>query len=242
MGSPRVEHGGMPETISVSDAARHLSLSPTTIHRMVDELPAFRVSGRWRLRVSDLEEWILRRRRPEDLPAEPVNYPGGEVRLHPYLDLRNIFLDVPETDAGGVIRASIGRARLAFGGSPGEADASALRDRVCRSVLEREELSSTAFHPDAAFPHPKDEDRHLLGSNQIVVVRALGPVEFRDACMHRPRIVFLLLARTISVQLIWEARLSYLLHGERLLPRLLAAASAEEVYEAFEGASGEDAS
>jgi hypothetical protein len=27
-----------------------------------------------------------------------------------------------------------------------------------------------------------------------------------------------------------------------LLPRLLAAASAEEVYEAFEGASGEDAS
>lgn len=240
MGSQTLEQSSVPETMSVSDAARHLSLSPTIIRRIVGELHAIRVGGRWSLRVSDLEEWILRRRRPEELPAEPVDYPGREVRLRPYLDLRNIFLDAPETDARGLIRAVLSRARLALAGDPGEAEELALRERVCRSVQEREELSSTAFHPDAAFPHPRSDDRRLLGANQIVVVRALGPVEFRDPCMHRPRIVFILLARTISVQLIWEARLSYLLHRERLLPRLLEARSAEEVHEVFEGASGED--
>ena len=51
------------ETMSVSDAMRYLSLSPTTIRRLAGELHAVRVDGRWRLRVSDLEEWIARRGR-----------------------------------------------------------------------------------------------------------------------------------------------------------------------------------
>jgi mannitol/fructose-specific phosphotransferase system IIA component (Ntr-type) len=107
-------------------------------------------------------------------------------------------------------------------------------------VAEREELSSTAFHPEVAYPHPKEADRSLLSAHQIVVVRSLAPVDFHDACAHRPRLVFILLARTISVQLIWEARFSYLVHRERLVPRLLAARSEEEVFEVFRQAEDEN--
>jgi mannitol/fructose-specific phosphotransferase system IIA component (Ntr-type) len=134
----------------------------------------------------------------------------------------------------------VSRARLALAQAPGEAEQEALRERLCRSVAEREEFSSTAFHPEAAFPRPKDADRSLLEANQIVVVRALGPVDFRDGRAHRPRIVFILLARTISVQLIWEARFSYLVHSGRLIPRLLGARSGEEVLEVLRDAQDED--
>ncbi len=206
---------------------------------MVGELRAIRVDGRWRFRVRDLDQWILRQRRADELLEEPVTYPGAEVRLHPYLDVRNIFLDEPETDSRRLIRTALSRAWLASGESPKVVEDEARRERVCRSVMEREELSSTAFHPDVAFPHPKSDDRHLLGANQIVVVRALGPIDFRDAYVHRPRIVFILLARTISLQLIWEARLSYLVHKERLVPRLLEARSPEEVSRLFEDGQGE---
>lgn len=241
MGLDAAEESGPAENLSVSDAARYLSLSPTTIHRLVGDLPAMRVDGHWRLRVSDLEEWILRMRRLEELPAEPVDYPGREARLHPYLNVHNIFLDAPETHADRLIRAALSRSRIEFAVAPGGTEESILRERLSRSVLEREELSSTAYHPDAAFPHPKGDERGLLGANHIILVRAAGPVDFRDALGRSPRIVFILLARTISTQLIWEARLSHLVHRESLISRLLAARSAEDVHTVFRERHGEDA-
>jgi hypothetical protein len=60
MESQELEVRDAEETMSVSDAVRFLSLSPTTIHRIAKELHAVRVDGHWRLRVSDLDEWIVR--------------------------------------------------------------------------------------------------------------------------------------------------------------------------------------
>ena len=97
MDSQRLEARDAEETTSVSDAARHLSLSPRTIHRIAEELHAVRMDGHWRLRVSDLEEWIVRSRSVEQMPAEPVSYPGCEMSPHPYLDIQNVFLDAPQT-------------------------------------------------------------------------------------------------------------------------------------------------
>jgi mannitol/fructose-specific phosphotransferase system IIA component (Ntr-type) len=45
--------------------------------------------------------------------------------------------------------------------------------------------------------------------------------------------VFLLLARGVSLQLLWEARLSHLLHREGFVQSLLSAASPAEFYQVF---------
>jgi mannitol/fructose-specific phosphotransferase system IIA component (Ntr-type) len=226
------------ETIPVSEAVRHLSLSPSTIRRATEELHAVRVDGRWHLRVRDLEQWITRGRPAEQMLAEPVGYPGSETSLHPYLDVRNIILDAPQTEAQLLIRAAFRQARIVLTDGPGPRGIEPLSQRICRSVLDRETLSSTAFHPDVAFPHPNDAGRHLLGANQILVIRAVQPVDFHDAYGHRPRIVFVLLTQSVSVQLLWEARLSYLVQKEELVSRLLKARTAQDVYDMFSGASG----
>lgn len=235
MGSQRREARDAEETMSVSDAVRYLALSPTTVRRLAGELHTVRVDGRWRLRVSELEEWIARRRSVEQIPAEPVSYPGCEISLHPYLDVQNVFLDAPQIESEQLIRAAFRRARIVRAESPGSAGDETANDRICRSVLEREALSSTAFHPDVAYPHPKDEGRRLLGANQMIVVRALRPVDFHDAFGHRPRLAFILLTQSVSVQLLWEARLSYLVHKEDLVRRLLEARSAGDAHELFTG-------
>ncbi len=242
MGLKEAQARDAEETMPVSDAVRYLSLSPTTVRRLAGELHAVRVDGRWRLRVSDLEEWIARRRSVEQIPAEPVSYPGCEMSLHPYLDVKNVFLDAPQTDAEQLIRAAFRRAHIVLAEGPGPAGAERANERICRSVLEREALSSTAFHPDVAYPHPKEEGRRLLRANQMLVIRALRPVEFHDAYEHRPRIAFILLTQSVSVQLLWEARLSYLVHKEELVRRMLEAGSAEAVHELFTGTRDESRS
>ncbi len=215
--------------MSVSDAARYLSLSTRTVYRMVEELPAIRIDGRWRFRVRDLDHWILRRRSTGEPLPEPVDYAAGEALLHPYIDVRNIFVDAQETRAPALIRGALDRARLA----PAAGSEKAAKDQIYEAILEREKLCSTALHPDAAFPHPRDPEKSPLAEHQIIVVRAAGPVDFGEVHGYKPRIVFILLARAAPVQLLWEARLSHLLHRGALAPRLLEAASAPEIYEVF---------
>jgi excisionase family DNA binding protein len=215
--------------MSVSEVSNFLSLSASSVYSLVGELRAVRVGGRWHFRTSDVEQWLLKQRSAGEPEIEPVRELGSQVRLLPYMEEANVFLDVPDTDAATLIRSAIRRARLDLTEGP-EREA---KDRIYESVMEREALCSTALHPDVAFPHPRDPEKCPFGQDQIVVVRAKQPVEFREINGYRPRIVFLLFARTVSLQLLWEARLSHLLHGKEFVQKVLSARTPRELCETF---------
>jgi excisionase family DNA binding protein len=212
--------------MTVAEVSNYLSLSARSVYRLVGELPALRVGGRWRFRARDVDRWLLKQRSVNEPQIEPVE--GSQTRLFSSMDEKNIFLDVAEREAGALIRNAIDRAALDLTASEREG-----KDQVYASLMEREALCSTALHPEVAFPHPRDPEKCPLGRDQIVVVRAAGPVDFHDVNGYRPRIVFLLLARGISLQLLWEARLSHLLHREGFVERLLSAGSPAEFYQVF---------
>ncbi len=215
--------------MTVNELSDYLSLSARSVYRLVGDLPAIRVGGRWRFRVSDVEQWLLKQRRASEPQIEPVEELGSKLRLFSHMDEANIFLDVAETEAAALIRKAIERATLRLTESP----ASAAKERLTSSIMEREALCSTALHPDVAFPHPRDPEKCPLGDDQIIVVRAAKPVEFHEIHGYRPRVAFILLARSASLQLLWEARLSHLLHREGFVEKLLSAESAGKFYAVF---------
>lgn len=223
--------------MTVNELSAYLSLSARSVYRLVGDLPAIRVGGRWRFRVSDVEQWLLKQRKASEPQIEPVEELGAKLRLISQLDPANIFLDLPETRAEALIRAAIGRATLALTEGP-ESEA---RERIVSSILEREALCSTALHPDVAFPHPRDPEKCSLADDRIVVARSAQPVEFGEIHGYRPRLAFILLGRTASQQLLWEARLSHLFHREGFVGRLLSAASPNELYSAFASADPDTA-
>lgn len=216
-------------TMSVSEVSRFLSLSAASVYSLVGELKAVRVGGRWHFRMSDVERWLLKQRADDDAEIEPVRELGSQIRLLPYMEEANVFLGVTDTDAPTLIRHAIRRARLDLTEEPERA----AKERISESILDREMLCSTALHPEVAFPHPRDPEKCPFGRDQIVVVRARQPVEFREINGYRPRIVFLLLARTVSLQLLWEARLSHLLHGKAFVEAILSAQTPRELLEVF---------
>jgi excisionase family DNA binding protein len=216
-------------TMSVSDVSSFLSLSAASVYSLVGELKAVRVGGRWHFRMSDVERWLLKQRNPDEAEIEPLRELGSQVRLLPHMEEANVFLDVTDPDAPTLIRNAIRRARLDLSEGPERA----AKERIYESIMEREMLCSTALHPDVAFPHPRDPEKCPFGPDQIVVVRARQPVEFREINGYRPRIVFLLFARTVSLQLLCEARLSHLLHGKAFVQSVLSAKSPRELCEVF---------
>ena len=216
-------------TMTVAEVCAYLSLSASSVYRLANDLRALRVGGRWAFRASDVEQWLMKRRTGDERPLEPVEELGSRVRLFSHMDEKNIFLDVPDTEVGVLVRNASHRAVLSLTETPEEA----AKERIRASIMERESLCSTALHPDVAFPHPRDPEQCPLARDQIVIVRAARPVEFWEMHGYRPRIVFLLLARTVSLQLSWEARLSHLLHREGFVEKLLSAKSSREFYEVF---------
>jgi len=221
--------------MTVAELSDYLSLSARSVYRLVGDLPAIRVGGRWRFRVSDVEKWLLKQRHATEPQIEPVEELGARLRLYMHINPANIFLDVAETEASKLVRSAIERAKLKLTESP---EASA-KERVTESIMEREALCSTALHPDVAFPHPRDPENSPISDDQILVVRAARPVEFHEVHGYKPRIVFILLARTASLQLLWEARLSHLLHREGFVEKLLSAATPEEMLAVFTSSSME---
>jgi nitrogen PTS system EIIA component len=219
--------------MTVAELSDYLSLSARSVYRLVGDLPAIRVGGRWRFRVSDVEKWLLKQRRASEPQIEPVEQLGSKLRLLSHIKPANIFLDVPEAEASALIRKAIDRASLELSEGAGE-DA---KEQLVTSIMEREALCSTALHPDVAFPHPRDPEKCPLGADQIVVVRAAKPIEFHEIHGYKPRVAFILLARSASLQLLWEARLSHLLHREGFVEKLLSAATPEQMYLVFSEAS-----
>jgi excisionase family DNA binding protein len=215
--------------MTVAEVSNYLSLSATSVYRLAHDLRALRVNGRWAFRVSDVEQWLLKHRTADETQVQPVEELGSEVRLFSHIDERNIFLDVPDSEAASLIRNSIRRAALSLTESPEEA----AKERLVASIMEREGLCSTALTPEVAFPHPREPEKSPLGRDQIVIVRAAGPVEFREIHGYRPRIVFLLLARAVSLQLLWQARLSHLLHRKGFVQRILSAQTPHALFEVF---------
>jgi excisionase family DNA binding protein len=216
-------------TMTVSEVSDFLSLSASSVYTLVGELKAVRIGGRWHFHTSDVEEWLLKQRSADEPQIEPVRELGSQVRLFSHMEEANVFLDVTDLDAPTLIRNAIHRARLDLTDGPEPA----AKERIYESIMEREVLCSTALHPNVAFPHPRDPEKCPFGRDQIVVVRSLQPVEFREINGYRPRIVFLLLARTVSLQLLWEARLSHLLHRKAFVQSVLSARSPREFCEVF---------
>lgn len=228
-GAKRRREPEADRTMTVAEVSDYLSLSAGSVYRLANELRALRVDGRWAFRARDVEQWLLKRRTGGEAQIEPVEELGSKLRLFSYMDEKNVFLDVPDAEAGILIRNAIDRSVLTLTESPEQS----AKARIRASIMERESLCSTALLPEAAFPHPREFENVPLGRDQIVIVRAARPVEFYEMHGYRPRIVFLLLARTDSLQLLWQARLSHLLHREDFVEKLLSAKTPRALYEVF---------
>ena len=52
-------HFGLPEVLDMDEAATYLRVSRTTVYKLAQagNIPAFKVQGMWRFRLSSLRQW-----------------------------------------------------------------------------------------------------------------------------------------------------------------------------------------
>jgi excisionase family DNA binding protein len=165
---PNRKKKNAPDTrtmMTVAEVSNYLSLSAASVYRLVGDLRATRVGGRWCFPMSEVEQWLLKQRSADEPQIEPVKELGSRVRLFSHINEANVFLDVSDSDAPTLIRNAIDRAQLDLTESPEQA----AKERIYASIMERETLCSTALHPNVAFPHPREPEKcpRLPAANRL---------------------------------------------------------------------------
>lgn len=200
-------------------------VSEKTIYRMLEKsmLPAVRVGNQWRFRRKDIDSWIDRQVQKVEIEGDCrvlVELEQSEIRIAPLMEEDNVWLDVPALTRDELIVWMIQNARLEEGVD---------REALAESVRFREQLCSTALVDRAAFPHPNDPAKFRFSRKRVLFAILRDPVPYMDPHGHEPRIIAMVLARTIQGYLLAISRAIKLFGDPELVDRLIACKEKAEV-------------
>lgn len=199
-------------------------VSEKTVYRMLDrnELPAMRVGAQWRFRKLDIDTWLtdeVRRVEYEGQRGTLDALEMSEIAITPLLTPANIWLSVTPASRDEL---------LSFLTREASIDAHVDRDQLFRSINEREVMCSTAALEGAAFPHPVDPRPFRFARKRVLLAVLREPLDFLDPHGHHPRVVAVILARSIQGQLLAFSRAIKLFADSVLLERLHAVRTPDE--------------
>lgn len=210
------------EILTIRQLAEYLMVSEKTVYRMLDrnELPAIRVGAQWRFRKSDIDHWLteeLRRVEIEGKRGALEASEASDIAIAPLLSPENVWLSAAPRSRDEL---------LAFMTANASFDPTVDRDQLLKSILDREAICSTAVLESAAFPHPLDPRLFHFLRKRVLLAVLREPIEFLDPHGHRPRVVAIILARSIQGQLLAFSRAIKLFADATLIKRLGSATTA----------------
>jgi mannitol/fructose-specific phosphotransferase system IIA component len=103
------------------------------------------------------------------------------------------------------------------------------RHALYESILARERICSTALVDAAAFPHPNEPNAFHFARKRVLVAVTPEPVNFSDPHGHEPRVIVMILARTMQGYLLTISRAIKLFSDSELISRLTARSRPQDV-------------
>jgi excisionase family DNA binding protein len=213
------------EVLTIRQLSAYLMVSEKTLYRMLDRslLPAIRVGAQWRFRKRDIDAWLdvqVKKVEIEGSRAIPEELEHSEIEIHPLLNAENVWLEVPPLTRDELLLWMITRATF---------DQDVDRLALYESILARERICSTALVDAAAFPHPNEPGAFHFMRKRVLLAVTPEPVNFSDPHGHEPRVIVMILARTMQGYLLTISRAIKLFGDPQLIGRLKACSRPREV-------------
>lgn len=204
------------DILTIKQLSDYLMVSEKTIYRMLEKnsLPAIRVGGQWRFRKRDIDAWI-------DNQIQKVEFEGdhrilaeleqSEIDLAPLIDEENVWLNLPPMSRDEILSWMVLHAKF-----QDDVD----RQVLAESVRMREQICSTALVDRAAFPHPNETEKFRFSRKRVLIAVTREPINFLDPHGHQPRVIAMILARSIQGYLLAISRAIKLFSDSQLIDRL----------------------
>ena len=225
----------MKEVMTLKEVAQYLQLAEKSVLRMAQagKIPAAKIASQWRFLRTLVNDWLASQM--ELAPAEMTQ----PARQEPYASLDEL-LDGELTALS--VRAGIKQEVLSQLVEPLERSGRLPKaGPFLNSLVNREQLASTAVGGGVAIPHPRTPVRGLFREPAIVVGICKEGAEFASVDGRPVHVFFLICATSEEEHLRLMAQLSYLLRKPGIVTRLRECASGRAVVEMVVGAQSEEA-
>jgi PTS system nitrogen regulatory IIA component len=213
------------DILTIKQLSEYLMVSEKTIYRMLEKtmLPGLRVGGQWRFRRRDIDAWIDSQVKKVEMEGDRrvlAELNQSEINIAPLIDEQNVWLRLSSMSRDELLRWMIDHANL---------DDGVDRDALFESVRLREQICSTALVNGAAFPHTDDPAKFRFSRKRVLLAITEQPVHFVDPHGHQPRVIAMILARTVRGYLLTISRAIKLFSQPRLVEQLIECHSPAEV-------------
>lgn len=214
--------------LSVKDAARLLAVADKTIYRWIKQkiVPAYKINESYRFNRAELLEWATSRR----MGISP------EAFSEPEMDSLPLPLLSEALETGGVFYRIEGRTRdevltdvVAHLRLPEDVD----RDYLCRVLIAREAISSTAIGNGIAIPHPHNPVLVHITRPTLTLCFLENPVDFKSLDGQPVRVLLTLISPTVRVQLHMLSKLGFILMDQEFMQTLQQEQSREKIFAAL---------
>jgi PTS system nitrogen regulatory IIA component len=188
--------------------ATRLKVPVETVDRWIRQgkIPMQRNRGRYTIRPAMLERWAndhkLEIGNPRPDPAEQSTGEQAFDGILPAMQRGGIYYDISCKDRESVLRAAV----EVIPGIPASD-----KDRVLKSLIEREELASTGIGNGIALPHPRSNPGISLAMPQITTCFLNPDVDFQAVDARPVSTVMVLLSNSTKQHLAMLSKLSYFL-------------------------------
>jgi len=208
--------------LTLPELAHYLHLDENTVFKLVaaGKIPGVHVSGVWRFKRKQIDEWIAAQLAQEDESFHDIP-DGMKLPLEDLLPDSAIIPNLRAKDPIGVIEELAARA-LANGW---------LADKpwFVGAVVERESLASTAMEGGVAFLHTRAKDKGKISRPFIICGRSWEGIPF-GAPDGRPTYLFFLLGlKYDKLHLPILGRLARALRNPATIAKLRALSSTDQV-------------
>jgi len=184
------------EVMTLDDVAEYLQVSQKSVLRMAQmgKIPAAKVASQWRFMRSVIDDWLMAQMEiPSVRSAAPKR---GIPALPPLVELmpaKMMSLDIKPDTKRAFLRQLLEPMR--------KARVIRQTKRLLDSLMEREELVSTAIGHGIAIPHPRRPIQNLFKEPAVALGVCREGTDFEALDHQRTYIFFLLCAPADDMQL-----------------------------------------
>ncbi len=210
--------------LTVRDVAELLNVSEKSVYRWITDgsLPAYRVTGQYRISRAELLEWATARKVNTSPKIFEASEPGSLPDLADALQAGGIYYRLSASDKNSALRSVVEMLRL-----PEEVD----RQFLLEVLLAREALESTGIGDGIALPHVRNPIVLHVSMPTVTLCFLERPVEFGALDGKPVHALFSVISPTVRGHLCLLSRLAFALHDPQFKGLVVNQADREAIHQ-----------
>lgn len=211
--------------MTTRELAEYIKLHEKTVLKMAQngQIPGMKIGNQWRFHLSSIDNYLQDEivHAPENELEMLIHTTDNIIPLSRLIEPSLIFLSMKATTIPGVLRELAGYAQSA--GMTPDADV------LYRELKEREGMLSTAIGNSVAIPHPRNPDKKLFSTPNIILCRSRAGIEYGAHDNKKVHLFFMTCSPSIAVHLRLLAKIAKLLQIPGMSESLIKAEDTKDV-------------